>query len=96
MSLPCGVVGWSVVCDCGISCSYSLAFLKFRISVVFLFFRLTFLNSGIILKTFTHVINVESPIRYVRKKNVRIQVLKLNFLPCIDRVLLRPLYSGNP
>ena len=23
----CGAVGWSAVCDCGISCSYSLAFL---------------------------------------------------------------------
>ena len=26
MALPHGAVGWSVVCDCGISLSYSLAF----------------------------------------------------------------------
>ena len=26
VALPHGVVGWSAVCDCGISCSYSLTF----------------------------------------------------------------------
>ena len=28
VALPHGAVGWSVVCDCGISRSYSLAFLN--------------------------------------------------------------------
>ena len=30
VSLPLGAVGWSAVCDCGISCSYSLTFSKLR------------------------------------------------------------------
>ena len=36
VSLPHGVVGWSVVCACGISCSYSLAFINDRLSIVWL------------------------------------------------------------
>ena len=30
MALPRGAVGWSAVCDCGISCSYSLTFLLYQ------------------------------------------------------------------
>ena len=28
VALPCGAVGWSAVCGCGISLSYSLAFFQ--------------------------------------------------------------------
>ena len=42
MSRPHGTSGWSVVCDCGISCSYSLAFLKLRTSIVILYFEADF------------------------------------------------------
>ena len=32
VALPHGAVGWSAVCDCGISGSYSIAFLKINLN----------------------------------------------------------------
>ena len=54
MALPHGAVDWSAVCDCGISCSYSLTFLSIG--------GMTYIYVNLVLSTFYTTVLIRSTV----------------------------------